>query len=40
MASLAECVILIVDDDELTRELAEILLTEHGYYVVTAGDAS
>lgn len=40
MASLAECVILIVDDDELTRELAEILLTEYGYYVVTAGDAS
>lgn len=40
MASLAECVILIVDDDELTRELAEILLTEHGYCVVTAGDAS
>ncbi|CAG2094493.1 response regulator [Xanthomonas arboricola pv. juglandis] len=40
MTSLTECVILVVDDDELTRELAEILLTEYGYFVVTAGDAS
>ncbi|MBO9748308.1 response regulator [Xanthomonas phaseoli pv. dieffenbachiae] len=40
MVSLAECVILIVDDDELTRELAKLLLTEHGYCVVTAVDAS
>ncbi|NIK63493.1 two-component system chemotaxis response regulator CheY [Xanthomonas arboricola] len=40
MAPFVDCVILVVDDDELTRESAELLLTEYGYYVVTAGNAT